>query len=77
MPGPHEVHDMVFDLFAALGATDEQLDFPTLFASSKQGWAAAEPRGRARSDMTPLFDLIVKPCAAGRWAIPRRPSPCW
>ena len=40
MPQPHEVHDVVFDLFAALGAHDEQLDFPTLFASSKQGWAA-------------------------------------
>src|SRR5882724_3956306 len=38
---PHEVHDMIFDLFAALGATDAQLDFPTLFASSKQGWAVA------------------------------------
>src|SRR5689334_23851980 len=35
----HEVHDLVFDLFAALGASDEQLDFPTLFASSKLGWA--------------------------------------
>src|SRR6478609_5236273 len=33
---PTEVHNMVFDLFAAIGATDEQLDFPTLFASSKQ-----------------------------------------
>src|SRR3954447_24952150 len=39
---PHEVHDMIFDLFAALDATDEQLDFPTLFASAKEGWAAAD-----------------------------------
>ena len=46
---PHEVHDMVFDLFAALGATDEQLDFPTLFASSKQGWAVADLDGRAQA----------------------------
>ncbi len=37
---PHEVHDEVFDLFAALDATDEQLDFPTLFASGRNGWAA-------------------------------------
>ena len=37
---PHVVHDAVFDLFAALEASDAQLDFPTLFASSKQGWAA-------------------------------------
>jgi GTP-binding protein len=55
---PHEVHDMIFDLFAALGATDEQLDFPTLFASSKQGWAAASLTDE-RKDMTPLFDLMV------------------
>ena len=55
---PHEVHDMIFDLFAALGASDEQLDFPTLFASSKQGWAAATLEDE-RKDMTPLFDLMV------------------
>src|SRR5213593_2918753 len=36
---PHETHDAVFDLFAILGAQDDQLDFPTLFASSRQGWA--------------------------------------
>ena len=36
---PHVVHDQVFDLFAALEASDEQLDFPTLFASGRQGWA--------------------------------------
>ena len=46
---PHEVHDMVFDLFAALGATDEQLDFPTLFASSKLGWAVADLADEHRS----------------------------
>src|SRR6201995_3565006 len=56
---PHEVHDMVFDLFAALGATDEQLDFPTLFASSKLGWAAQSLEA-PRTDMAPLFDLIVR-----------------
>src|SRR6516164_5314283 len=37
---PHAVHDEVFDLFASLDATDEQLDFPTLFASGRLGWAA-------------------------------------
>ncbi len=56
---PTEVHNMVFDLFAAIGASDEQLDFPTLFASSKQGWAAAH-LDDARADMAPLFDLIVR-----------------
>ncbi|MGE5146502.1 MAG: translational GTPase TypA, partial [Candidatus Eiseniibacteriota bacterium] len=55
----HEVHNEVFDLFAALDATDDQLDFPTLFGSSKQGWAAASPEG-PKGDMAPLFDLIVK-----------------
>jgi GTP-binding protein len=56
---PHEVHDMVFDLFAALGASDEQLDFPTLFASSKLGWAVHDLADERR-DMAPLFDLIVR-----------------
>src|SRR5215831_6933977 len=55
---PHKVHDAVFDLFAALDANDEQLDFPTLFASSKQGWAA-ESLEAERKDMAPLFDLIL------------------
>jgi GTP-binding protein len=55
---PHEVHDMVFDLFAALGASDEQLDFPTLFASSKLGWAVGDLAAERR-DMAPLFDLIL------------------
>src|SRR3989338_4194468 len=36
----HEVHDEMFDLFAALDANDDQLDFPTMFASAKMGWAA-------------------------------------
>jgi GTP-binding protein len=55
----HEVHDEVFDLFAALDANDEQLDFPTLFASAKQGWAAVDLESE-RTDMAPLFDLIVR-----------------
>ncbi|MBI3453339.1 MAG: translational GTPase TypA [Rhodospirillales bacterium] len=54
----HQVHDEVFDLFAALGATDEQLDFPTLFASGRSGWAATSLEA-PREDLTPLFDLIV------------------
>ncbi len=55
----HEVHDEVFDLFSALDASDEQLDFPTLFASARQGWAA-ESLEAEHTDMTPLFDLLVK-----------------
>ena len=39
---PKEVIDEVFDLFVALGATDEQLDFPILYASGRDGWAVKE-----------------------------------
>lgn len=53
----HEVHDEVFDLFTSLDANDDQLDFPTLFGSAKEGWAAAGPEG-PKTDMAPLFDLI-------------------
>ncbi len=52
-----EVHEEVFDLFAALGATDEQLDFPLLYASGRQGWASTTLDGE-RKDMQPMFDLI-------------------
>ena len=53
----HEVHDEVFDLFTSLDANDDQLDFPTLFGSAKEGWSALEPEG-PKTDMAPLFDLI-------------------
>ena len=55
----HEVHDEVFDLFSALDASDEQLDFPTLFASARQGWAATSLEAEHK-DLAPLFDLILK-----------------
>jgi len=54
-----EVHNEIFDLFAALDATDEQLDFPTLFASAKQGWASEE-MDKTGDSLGPLFDLIVR-----------------
>ena len=53
-----EVHTEVFDLFAALDATDEQLDFPMLYASGRQGWADIELDG-PRKDLSPLFDLVL------------------
>jgi GTP-binding protein len=56
---PHEVHEEIFDLFAALEASDEQLDFPVLFAAAREGWAAASLEVR-RENMAPLFDLIVR-----------------
>ena len=60
-----EVQDETFDLFAALDANDEQLDFPTLFSSAKQGWAAEAPEG-PRDDFAPLFDLICEHVPAPR-----------
>ncbi|AUN31484.1 translational GTPase TypA [Niveispirillum cyanobacteriorum] len=55
---PDEVHNEIFDLFASLDATDEQLDFPTLFASGRNGWAV-NSLDDERKDLTPLFELIV------------------
>jgi len=54
----YEVQDEVFDLFAALGADEHQLDFPTLFSSAKQGWASETPDAPG-SDMSVLFERIV------------------
>ena len=54
---PNEVLDQVFDLFAVLGASEDQLDFPYLFASAKQGWASLDPSTRG-ADLTPLFEVI-------------------
>jgi GTP-binding protein len=54
----HAVHDEVFDLFAALGASDAQLDFPTLFASAREGWAVKDPNDARTGGMAPLFALI-------------------
>jgi GTP-binding protein len=56
---PHEVHEEIFDLFAALGASDEQLDFPMLYASGRQGWAV-EKLDDERRDLAPLFDLVLR-----------------
>jgi GTP-binding protein len=53
-----DVHNEVFDLFSVLGASEEQLDFPTLFASGRSGWAATS-LDAPRVDLAPLFDLIV------------------
>src|SRR5689334_21816558 len=55
---PDEVHTEAFDLFAALGATDQQLDFPMLYASGRQGWADAV-LDVPRQDLSALFELIV------------------
>jgi GTP-binding protein len=52
-----EVVNEVFDLFASLDATDEQLDFPILYGSAKQGWISDKPDG-PQDSMAPLFDLV-------------------
>ena len=57
---PQEVVNEVFDLFAALDATDEQLDFPILYGSGRGGWMADSPEGPQDNGMAPLFDLVLK-----------------
>ncbi|SMN13249.1 GTP-binding protein TypA/BipA [Bathymodiolus heckerae thiotrophic gill symbiont] len=60
---PDWVIDQVFDLFDQLGATDEQLDFPIIYASSINGYASLEDDVRS-GDMTPMFETIVEKVAA-------------
>ncbi len=57
---PVEVVNEVFDLFAALDATDEQLDFPILYGSAKLGWMATSVDGSQGDGMKPLFDLVLR-----------------
>jgi GTP-binding protein len=56
---PEEVHEMVYELFLDLGATDEQLDFTTIFAIAKTGVAMAK-LGDEQKDLSPLLDAILK-----------------
>src|SRR5271166_2181733 len=56
---PDEVHNEVFDLFAALDATDAQLDFPMLYASGRQGWADTVLDG-PRENLNALFELVLR-----------------
>jgi len=55
---PHKVLDMIFDLFVELKANDEQLDFPIVYASAKNGFAMRELHDNSE-DMTPLFQAII------------------
>lgn len=63
---PDEVHEQVFDLMFNLGATEDQLDFVTLYGSSKQGWMSTDWRNKTE-DITPLLDAIIN-------VIPAAPS---
>ncbi len=56
---PDNALNEIFELFLALGATDEQADFPILYASGKEGWAKTEMSAENK-DLTPLFELIVR-----------------
>ncbi len=55
---PDEVHEQVFDLMFALDATEDQLDFKTMYGSSKQGWMGADWK-KPTDNITPLLDLII------------------
>jgi GTP-binding protein len=57
---PTEVTNEIFDLFAALDATEEQLDFPILYGSAKEGWMAKRADGPKDEGMAPLFNLIAR-----------------
>ncbi|MCZ2444676.1 MAG: translational GTPase TypA [Flavobacteriales bacterium] len=56
---PDEVHEAVFDLMFNLGATEEQLDFATLYGSAKQNWMSLDHRQRTTS-IDPLLDVIIE-----------------
>ncbi|MEM8591482.1 MAG: translational GTPase TypA [Pseudomonadota bacterium] len=62
---PDRALDECFDLFVGLEASDDQLDFPTLYASGRSGWADAELEG-PRKDLSALFDLIIDHVPAPR-----------
>ena len=53
-----DVLNEIFDLFANLDATDEQLDFPVLYGSGRDGWMALDPAG-PKEDLAPMFDLVL------------------
>ncbi|PIR50127.1 translational GTPase TypA, partial [Candidatus Peregrinibacteria bacterium CG10_big_fil_rev_8_21_14_0_10_54_7] len=74
---PTEVIDEVFDLFVALGAKNDQLDFPIIYANAREGVAKHALKDES-SDLTPLFETIEKhvPPAPQRLDVPFRMQPC-
>ncbi len=56
---PDEVQDMVFDLMCSLDATEDQLDFPTIYGSAKQGWMSTDWR-KPTDNIQPLLDAIIE-----------------
>ncbi len=65
---PDRALNEVFDLFALLGADENQLDFPALYASGRDGWASAELDG-VRENLAPLFELILAHVPAPRQTV--------
>lgn len=57
---PDEVLNEVFDLFASLDATDEQLDFPVLYASGRDGWCTLDLENGARDNLHPMLELVLE-----------------
>lgn len=57
---PDDVINEVFDLFAALGATDEQLDFPILYGSGRNGWFSESEEEPKNKSLAPMFDLVLR-----------------
>ena len=55
---PDEVQEMVFDLMCNLDATEEQLDFPTIYGSAKQGWMSTD-FNNPTEDITAVLDAII------------------
>ena len=62
---PAQVVDEVLDLFIELGANDDQLDFPVVYASARDGYASLDPSAPG-TDMTPLFEMIINEVPAPR-----------
>ncbi|MFT4718046.1 MAG: GTP-binding protein [Rickettsiales bacterium] len=57
---PDAVLDEIFDLFVSLDANEDQLDFPVLYAACRDGWCVKDLETDERTDLTPLFDLILE-----------------
>jgi GTP-binding protein len=72
---PDGVLNHAFDLFASLGASDEQLDFPHLYASGKQGWAVSD-LADPRESLGPLFETIVRHVPAPAAEVRASEPPC-
>ena len=72
---PTEVLNEIFDTFVEQGASEDQLDFPYIYASGKAGFASHDPHATS-GDIKPLFEMIIEPRARARSSTPTAPSAC-